>query len=160
MRTRPFNIHRLLGALALLPALWSASARAEEHGTGVSATPLYTQECAACHLAYPPGMLPASSWQRLTGKLTQHFGVDASLDAATLAKLTPWLLANAGTVRRIAESPPEDRISRSPWFVRKHHEIAADTWKRASIKSASNCAACHRGADRGDFDEDNVRIPK
>jgi hypothetical protein len=157
---RSFDKHRLLPALALLAALWNTAARAEEHGAGVPATPLYTQECAACHLAYPPGMLPASSWQRLTAKLTQHFGVDASLDAATLAKLTPWLLANAGTMRRIAENPPEDRISRSPWFVRKHREIAADTWKRASIKSPSNCAACHHGADQGDFDEDNVRIPK
>jgi Dihaem cytochrome c len=153
-----FTQIRRLALLTLVPALWSTAARADEHGTG--ATPLYTQECAACHLAYPPGMLPASSWQRLTGKLTQHFGVDASLDAATLAKLTPWLVANAGTVRRIAENPPEDRISRSPWFVRKHHEVATDTWKRASIKSASNCAACHHGADQGDFDEDKVRIPK
>jgi Dihaem cytochrome c len=160
MRTPQFAPFRLLAPLALLATLWSASASADEHGTGVPATPLYTQECAACHLAYPPGMLPATSWQRLTGKLGQHFGVDASLDAATLAKLTTWLVANAGTVRRIAENPPEDRISRSPWFVRKHHEIAADTWKRTAIKSASNCAACHRGADKGDFDEDNVRIPK
>jgi Dihaem cytochrome c len=155
-----FRKIRPLALLVLLTPLWSAAARADDHGSGVTVTPLYTQECAACHLAYPPGMLPASSWQRLTGKLTQHFGVDASLDPATLAQLTPWLLAHAGTVRRIAENPPEDRISRSPWFVRKHHEIAADTWKRASIKSASNCAACHRGAEQGDFDEDRVRIPK
>ena len=25
----------------------------------------YSQECAACHLAYPPGLLPAASWQAL-----------------------------------------------------------------------------------------------
>jgi hypothetical protein len=24
--------------------------------------PQYKQECAACHLAYPAGMLPAKSW--------------------------------------------------------------------------------------------------
>ena len=24
----------------------------------------YRQECASCHTAYPPGMLPAASWQR------------------------------------------------------------------------------------------------
>ena len=160
MHTPTLRTALRLAILTLLPLFWSASARAEEPRSGGPALPLYTQECAACHLAYPPGMLPASSWQRLTGKLGQHFGVDASLDPATLAQLKPWLLANAGTVRRIAENPPEDRISRSPWFVRQHHEIAADTWKRASIKSASNCAACHRGAEQGDFDEDRVRIPK
>jgi hypothetical protein len=152
--------NRPLAALALLTTtLCSAAAHADERG-GVPLTPLYTQECAACHLAYPPGMLPASSWQRLAGNLTRHFGVDASLDEATLAQLTPWLAAKAGTLRRMVENPPDDRISRSPWFVRQHREVGADTWTRASIKSASNCSACHPGADQGDFDEHRVRIPQ
>jgi hypothetical protein len=159
MKTPSFVRIQRLGA-CLLAVLSSHVARADDHGTGTPATPLYQQECGACHLAFPVGMLPATSWQRLMGKLTKHFGVDASLDAPVLAELTPWLASHAGTVRRIAENPPEDRISRSPWFVRKHHEVAADTWKRASIKSASNCAACHRGAEADDFDEDKVRIPK
>jgi Dihaem cytochrome c len=146
--------------LILLAALAAGAVHADDHGTGTPATPLYKQECGACHAAYPAGMLPATSWQRLMGGLTKHFGVDASLDPTALAQLTPWLTSHAGTLRRITENPPEDRISRSPWFVRKHHEVAADAWKRASIKSASNCAACHRGAETGDFDEDNVRIPK
>jgi hypothetical protein len=158
-RAIPMKATALTG-LVLWAALTSRIAHADDHGTGTPATPLYTQECGACHVAYPAGMLPATSWQRLMGGLGKHFGVDASLDAAALAQLTPWLAAHAGTVRRIAENPPEDRISRSPWFVRKHHEVAADTWKRASIKSASNCAACHRGAETGEFDEDKVRIPK
>jgi mono/diheme cytochrome c family protein len=159
MKTPRFARARWLSA-CLLAVLSVHVAHADDHGTGVPATPLYQQECGACHLAFPAGMLPATSWQRLMGKLTTHFGVDASLDAAALAELTPWLATHAGTVRRITENPPEDRISRSPWFVRKHHDVGADTWKRASIRSASNCAACHRGAETGDFDEDKVRIPK
>jgi Dihaem cytochrome c len=159
VRTQTMNARSLTG-LILWAALTAGAAHADDHGTGTPATPLYAQECGACHVAFPVGMLPATSWQRLMGGLTKHFGVDASLDATALAQLTPWLTSHAGTVRRIAENPPEDRISRSPWFVRKHHEVGADTWKRASIKSASNCAACHRGAEAGDFDEDKVRIPK
>ena len=120
----------------------------------------YKTECAACHVAYPPGMLPASSWQRLVTHLPNHFGTDASLDPAAVKELSTWLGANAATGRRAAESPPEDRITRSAWFTRQHDEVPAATWKRASIKSASNCAACHTGADRGDFNEHNVRIPR
>jgi hypothetical protein len=154
------NTNRIVAALALLATTVTGAVRAEEHGAGTPPTPLYTQECAACHMAYPAGMLPASSWERLMANLPKHFGVDASLEPAQLKQLTPWLVSHAGTVRRIAENPPEDRISRSPWFTRQHREVSADAWKRASIKSASNCMACHRGADKGDFDEDNVRIPK
>lgn len=122
--------------------------------------PSYKSECAACHVAYPPGMLPASSWQRLMTHLPNHFGTDASLDPAEVKQLSTWLSANAATGRRAAESPPEDRITRSAWFTRQHDEVPAATWKRASIKSASNCMACHTGADRGDFNEHNVRIPR
>jgi len=122
--------------------------------------PSYKTECAACHVAYPPGMLPASSWQRLVTHLPNHFGTDASLDPAAAKELATWLGANAATGRRAVESPPDDRITRSAWFTRQHDEVPAATWKRASIKSASNCAACHTGADRGDFNEHTVRIPR
>jgi len=49
---------------------------------------VYQQECAACHLAYPPGLLPAASWQRPMGNLPKHFGTEASLDATTLQTLS------------------------------------------------------------------------
>ncbi len=33
----------------------------------------YQQECAGCHMAYPPGMLPPASWQRIMGSLDKHY---------------------------------------------------------------------------------------
>ena len=119
----------------------------------------YTQECAACHTGYAPGMLPARSWQRIMTGLDKHYGTDASLDAATVQQLGGWLQANAGTYKRVTEEPPQDRITRSAWFVRKHDEVEPAVWKLPSVKSAANCAACHTGADRGDFDDDNIRMP-
>ena len=117
--------------------------------------PTYKTECAACHVAYPPGMLPAASGQRLMTHLPKHFGIDASLDPSAVKELSTWLNANAATDRRAPEPPPEDRITRSAWFTRQHDEVPTATWKRAS-----NCAACHTGADRGDFNERSVRIPR
>jgi len=126
----------------------------------VAPLPAYQQECAGCHVAYPPGLLPAASWRRLMDHLPQHFGTDASLDAQTVQQLPTWLAANAATGRRAGEVPPQDRITRTAWFVREHREVPAATWQRPAVKSAANCAACHTRAEQGDFDEDHVRIPR
>lgn len=150
----------LLAACVLLAA---APARADEHERAlrVPLHPKYQQECGACHIAYPPGMLPAASWRRLMNDLPHHFGTDASLDEATLRELAGWLDANAGSGRRSsATPPPQDRITRSAWFVHEHDELPAEVWKRPAVKSAANCAACHTRADQGDFRERHIRIPR
>jgi Dihaem cytochrome c len=154
---RPFTA--LLAAALLAPAAFASDNH--HRALRVPVLPQYQQECAACHMAYPPGMLPAASWTRLMGGLDKHYGTDASLDAASAKLITRWLTDNAGTYRRVSTTPPpDDRITRSAWFIRKHDDIGAAVWKRASIKSASNCMACHAGADKGDFEDDRVRIPK
>src|SRR5690606_35621745 len=79
----------------------------------------YPQECASCHVAYPPGMLPARSWQRLMSGLDHHYGTDASIDAATVTQLSTWLQAHAADGQRAAQEPPQDRITRAAWFERK-----------------------------------------
>jgi hypothetical protein len=122
--------------------------------------PLYQQECGACHTPYPAGMLPAASWQRLMSNLKRHFGADASLDPAAQKELAVWLGANAGTYKRVSGEPPQDRITLSPWFARKHNAVRASDWKLPAVKTASNCTACHGGAAQGDFSERNVKIPR
>lgn len=119
----------------------------------------YTQECAACHLAYPPGLLPAASWRRVMTGLEQHYGTDASLDPATVTQLASWLHSHAGTYKRVTTEPPEDRITRSAWFERKHRQVDPAVWKLPSVKGAAQCAACHGGAEQGDFDDDRLRLP-
>jgi mono/diheme cytochrome c family protein len=147
---------------AALLAVCAMSARADSAGSRAAQLPLYQQECASCHLAFPPGLLPAASWQHLMGTLSRHFGTDASLDEASQRELSAWLKTNAGTYKRVSEAPAEDRISKSVWFLRKHRagEVPADAWKRASVGSPSNCAACHRGAAAGNFSEHEVQIPR
>jgi cytochrome c553 len=119
----------------------------------------YAQECASCHTAYAPGLLPARSWQHLMSGLGQHYGSDASLDPAVTRQLGNWLQANAGTYKRVREEPPQDRITLSAWFGHKHRQIDAATWKLPSVKSAANCGACHAAADQGNFDERGLRQP-
>ncbi len=157
---------RTLPWLTLLACLLAASpGRADDDSRAarVPLHPAYQQECAACHLAYPPGLLPAASWRRLMDNLPRHFGTDASLDAATLQQLTTWLAANAGTHKKVARDPsppPQDRITRAAWFVREHDEVPAATWALPAVKSAAHCAACHTRADQGEFRERDIRIPR
>lgn len=149
------NRTRLLIAISFL--LPTGSVNADSLRNTGQPFPLYEQECGACHLAFPAGALPASSWAHIMKGLDKHYGTDASVDAVTLRKISSWLAENS-SARRAA--PPEDRITRSSWFIHEHDEISAQVWKRPSIKSASNCAACHAGAAQGNFDEDNIRIPR
>ncbi|GCL64228.1 diheme cytochrome c [Pseudaquabacterium pictum] len=157
---------RTLPMMTLLACLLAASpgrADGDRAAAQVPLHPAYRQECAACHLAYPPGLLPAASWRRLMDNLPRHFGTDASLDAATLQQLNTWLAANAGTHRKVARDPsppPQDRITRAAWFVREHDEVPAATWTRPAIKSAAHCAACHTRADQREFRERDIRIPR
>jgi hypothetical protein len=66
----------------------------------------------------------------------------------------------AGASRRGSAAPPQDRITRSAWFLHEHDELPPTVWQGPSVKSAANCAACHPQADQGDFNEHRVRIPR
>ena len=113
-------------------------------------------------MAYPPGLLPAASWQHLMGSLNQHYGTDASLDAASAQAISAWLKTNAGSYKRLLEAPPQDRITKSAWFLREHNaqEIGPAVWKRAAVGSAANCTACHTKAAQGTFNERDIQISR
>ena len=119
----------------------------------------YDSECASCHMAYPPGLLSEKSWQNVMSSLGKHFGTDASIDEKERLEISKWLGANAATRQKYAEVAPDNRITKTTWFIRKHNEIKADVWKRASIKSPANCGACHINAADGVFSEKNIAIP-
>jgi nitrate/TMAO reductase-like tetraheme cytochrome c subunit len=119
----------------------------------------YEAECASCHMAYPPGLMGQKNWQNIMSGLDKHFGTDASLDAKTQSEITQWLMKNAATREKYSAFAPENRITKTAWFIRKHDEVSIDVWKRAGVKSPANCSACHADAAKGDFEEDRVRIP-
>jgi mono/diheme cytochrome c family protein len=120
----------------------------------------WQQECSSCHMAFPPGLLPAASWRKTMAGLDKHFGADASLSPEETTVITDFLVKNASN-RWTANSAPL-RITEAVWFKTKHNEkeIAPAVWKRAAIKSPSNCMACHAAADKGDFDEKRIKIPE
>jgi mono/diheme cytochrome c family protein len=160
IRLLPPILRPVLSALALSLLAGTAALADGGRAMPLNVPPAYRQECAACHTAYPPGLLPARSWQRVMGNLQHHYGTDASLDPDTVRQLDQWLQAHAGWDKRSAEEPPQDRITRSAWFERKHRKVDPAVWKLPSVKSAANCAACHTDADAGRFDDDRLRLPE
>lgn len=151
-------LRALIASVAL--AGFAHTALADGNGRNVPLLPQYKQECDSCHVAYPPTLMPAASWSRILNDLSHHFGTDASVDPASLKTITAWVQTHAGAYKRVREEPPQDRITRTAWFERKHREVPATRWSLPAVKSAANCAACHTQADSGDFSERNIRTPR
>ena len=150
-----------IAIIALAVAAASAAAPAAAGGSRYAAgNDIWQAECASCHIAYPPQLLPAASWQRLMAGLEKHFGADASVEAVAAAEIGRFLEANAARGKRARQGAGELRITRTAWFSREHDEVPAQTWSSPAVRSASNCTACHSLAERGDFSERNVRIPR
>lgn len=129
-----------------------------------SLSPAYQEECGTCHIAYPPGLLPRSSWKAIMAGLERHFGSDASLDGAKAREISAFLAAGAGREDEPGRAPAgvTPRISATPWFLREHRDghdgLRAAVWQ--AVKSPANCGACHQGAADGDYSERNIRIPR
>ena len=171
---RGIGVLAAVGAISVLAFSLPAGGEARGDG-GDDVLPRLThkawqQECASCHLAYAPSMLPRASWRKIMGGLDQHFGDNASLDPATQADILKFLEAHAAdsgssrmgsrVMQGMDPQNPPLRITESRWFVKKHDEVPRAAWSRKSVGSAANCAACHRQAEQGVFDDDTVKIPK
>jgi hypothetical protein len=133
----------------------------EDEGKYVStvANVKWKNECGACHVAYPPRLLPAESWRALMSGLDKHFGSDASLDAPAAREITDYLVQNAGGEKFASRGKPQLRITETRWFRHEHDEVSQRDWNNPKVKSPANCTACHRQAENGDYSEHNVRIP-
>lgn len=165
----------LTASIAIIVAAVAGPALAGHHGHGdhdalpAAENKLWRAECSVCHVAYPPALLPERSWRAVMNGLDHHFGENASLDGADQKAITEFLAANAADhvdhrrARKIAANAPAQRtllrITEFAWFERKHDELRAEVWKRKEVGSRANCGACHRGAEKGRFDEDEVTIP-
>ncbi|MDA3898445.1 MAG: diheme cytochrome c [Desulfobacteraceae bacterium] len=131
--------------------------------------PLYINDCGGCHWAYPPDLLPAGSWDKILTGFEDHFGEPVDIDPESEKAIFEYLKTNAADyspgklsskiMRSLGNQTPL-RITLVPYILKEHHEIEPDVFKRESIGSLSNCIACHTTAEKGDFDDDNVSIPK
>lgn len=174
MRIR-YGMGLLLGGmLALSSAVMADDESHSRRGKGADVAPVsdarYAKECGSCHFAYPPGLLPARSWQKLMGNLADHFGENAELPQEDVVAITDYLVKNAAdrsNYRRSVKisgslSPAQTpvRITQVPYIASKHDEIPARLIAgNPKVKSLSQCTACHAKAEAGSFSEREINIP-
>jgi len=130
----------------------------------------WRDECGSCHAVFHPSLLPARSWQKMMAEQDQHFGTDLGLDEPTTQAVLAFLVANAAegqateAAYKIGRSIPAEaspqRITETPYWIRKHREITAADWANPLVKSKANCAACHSDADAGTFEDGAMAVPK
>ena len=131
---------------------------------------LYNEECGSCHMAYPAGLLPARSWNKMLSNLENHFDENAEVDQSVNAQLTTYLTRNSADNggsrlgRKVERSGYRGstplRISETRYFIRKHDELPPRAVRNnPQVGSIAMCDKCHRGAANGNFNENQVNIP-
>ena len=141
-------LHRCIAAASLLLLAGAASASEMERVAPVrhEAT---LNECGECHVAFQPALLPVPAWRQIMATLDDHFGDNASLPADVAGSIERYLVANAGR-----GDAGETSITGQRWWRREHDEILASAWSSPQVVTRSNCAACHRDAERGYYEDD------
>jgi Dihaem cytochrome c len=130
--------------------------------------PAYKEQCGACHFSYQPELLPSRSWKKILAQLEDHFGQSFELDQEAQKAVLAYLESNAAErsnskragkiVKSVGSSTPV-RITEVPYIKDKHRKVSASVLSRPSIGALSNCTACHRRAEEGNYDDDFVVIP-
>jgi cytochrome b len=133
-------------------------------------SPVWRSECGSCHGVFYPALLPARSWEKMMAEQAQHFGTDLGLDEATAKSVLAFMVANSAEKHQIeagykiesslAKGATPLRVTETPYWVKKHREIAASDWANPLVKSKSNCGACHVDADAGTYEDAAMHIPK
>ena len=133
-----------------------------EKTVGVVENAVYQKECGSCHFAFQPALLPSGSWKKLMAGLEDHFGDNATLDAATGQEITDYLVKNAAEfsnskrsykILRSLKGTEPLRITEVPYIKQEHHEISPRTLERKKITSLANCNVCHQQAAKGIYED-------
>jgi Dihaem cytochrome c len=129
----------------------------------------YKETCGECHFAYQPELLPSASWLAIMNQLNDHFGEEIGAEPATIKTISDYLKTNAAEgssakmpvkiINSLGRRAP-DKITDIPYIRRKHHKLDPAVFKRESVGSLANCPACHTSAEKGIYDDDDVKVPR
>lgn len=154
----------------LFAAFFFSTAMETKQPMTLTIPPLYKKECASCHMAFPPNVLPAKSWKIMMADLQDHFGDDASIDESARKEIENFLVRNSAEqsleeasiklIRPIGKDNPPLRITDIPYWKEKHKSIRQAIYQRETIKSKINCVACHKWAEYGSFEDSDIKIPR
>jgi cytochrome b len=174
---KPFSPDTPLTALSfawvlspIIVALYLSTSMETEQPSNLTIPSVYRKECASCHMAFPPNVLPAGSWKVVMAHLQDHFGDDASIDGTSKKEIEVFLVGNSAEhsleeasiklIRSIGAGNTPLRITDIPYWKKKHRPLEPSIFRRGTIKSRSNCLACHKWSEYGSFEDSDIRIPR
>ena len=129
----------------------------------------YKEKCGACHFTYQPGLLPSGSWEKVLAATDNHHGATIKLSPDSIAIISEYLRTNAAEhssakrsvkIMKSLKGQTPLRITETPYIMKKHDDIKQEVFERESIRSRSNCPACHTTAKDGIYREKYVEIPE
>ncbi len=128
--------------------------------------------CVDCHFVYQAEFLPKRSWEKMfqPNELANHFGKKVELSSELRKKFLDYYLKNSCDSAdskakiKINESIESTdiplQITKVPYITSKHEDLKKEIFSQKDVKTASNCTACHRDADKdGNFDKEDVKVP-
>jgi cytochrome b len=127
----------------------------------------FQEECGECHEVYHPSLLPRISWSAMMAGLENHFGEDASLSPNTAQAIATYLDkfaseswdTEAANRLRVVDGTVPTQITATPFWKRKHRKIESSVFETKPLRGRGNCAACHRDAGSGRFDDQMIALP-
>jgi hypothetical protein len=164
-------IFRIFMAFSLfIASVFAARALADDDRFPPITSEAVSSECGECHLVYQPQMLPQRSWRKLLDDRTDHFGEELALDEETAKQVLRYLSDNASDAggrkkgrkfaRGLAPGDTPIRITDTPRWRKKHHELSESVWADPRIGFKGECDVCHTEARRGRYDDDaGLRVP-
>ncbi len=128
---------------------------------------VFAEQCGSCHLAFPPSLAPAATWNAILDRMNAHFGRDTGLPPPMIAQLRVYLDANAAehwdTLPSWRLRTPDPggslRITATPGWRRIHRGIPASVFAAPPIFNRSACEACHADAATGLFAPQDIAVP-
>lgn len=149
---------RLAVALAIAAVAVAVAAATMAHTQALiknpATPPPAMQQCADCHILYPPQMLPQRSWAAILEQLADHFGDNATVPGAARSRIAAYLAANAAdgpaTTGRgklymsgLADDVTPARITVTPWWNQIHADYDFGGGKHIDRRVAPRCLTCH-----------------
>ncbi len=100
---------------------------------------LYLENCATCHIAVPPAVLPTQTWQRILQD-SQHYGVNIK-PLVDPSRLIVWQYLQTFSRSQAKEEETPYRLNESRYFKALHPQV-----KLPRPIELSSCVSCHPSA--------------
>jgi len=105
---------------------------------------LYLENCASCHIALPPAVMPTQTWQKLLQD-SQHYGAQLPL-LVDPPRLLVWNYLRAFSRPQSTDEDTPYRVKDSRYFKALHPKV-----KLPRPLEISSCVTCHPSAAQYNF---------